>query len=212
MIGPMIGNVVNLSASALRENPVELRGNGTWNKMSAVATFSRDVRTAELLRIEYRPLPADAKRIIGKLIAAGGGAALERASLAHNSNPATDLNAEAQGGGEQPLADALDAGQAAAAAASRLRRARAPHGSRLRPARTPRKRQQRRPLGHLPPRNGSGQPKRAPASPPKPARHLRPPTPTGGAAARPPRRRLRPPKPRTSSRRRRKQSRRRPHC
>ena len=65
--------------------------------MSAVATFPLDVRTAELLRIEYKLLPADAKRIIDKLIATGEGDALEQAALAHNNNLANNLNAESQG-------------------------------------------------------------------------------------------------------------------
>ena len=47
--------------------------------MSAVATCVLDVHTAELLRTEYKPLPADAKRIVDKRIAAGGGDALEQA-------------------------------------------------------------------------------------------------------------------------------------
>ena len=75
-IGP-IGNVVNLSAGALRETPVEFWGNVTWNEMSAVAKCSLDIYTAELPRIEYKPPPAGAKRIVGELIAAGGGAARE---------------------------------------------------------------------------------------------------------------------------------------
>ena len=50
-IGP-IGHVVNLSLGALRETPVELWDYETWVEMSAVATCSLDVRTAESLRIE----------------------------------------------------------------------------------------------------------------------------------------------------------------
>ena len=89
MVSPWIGptgNVVNLSADALRETSVELWGNETWNEMNTVAECFLDVRAAELLRIEYTPLPADAKRVVDKLIAAGGRAALERPA---NSMPTT---------------------------------------------------------------------------------------------------------------------------
>ena len=85
---------MNLNAGALRETPVGLWGNETRVEMSAVATFSLDVRTAELLRIEYNPLPADAKRIVDKLIAKGEGDELEQAALVHNNYLANDLNAE----------------------------------------------------------------------------------------------------------------------
>ena len=102
-IGP-IGHVVSLNTGAIRETPVELWGNGTWVEMSAVATCSFDVRTAELLRIEYKPLPADAKRIVGKLNAAVEGDALEQAALAHNDNLANGLNAESQGEAWPPAA------------------------------------------------------------------------------------------------------------
>ena len=91
-IGP-IGYVVNLNAGALRETPVELWGNETWFEMSTAATCTPGVRTAELLRIEYKSLPADAKRIADKLIATGEGDAFEQAALAHNNNLANDLNA-----------------------------------------------------------------------------------------------------------------------
>ena len=101
---------MNLSAGALRETPVELWGKETWNEMNAVATCSLDVRTAELLRSEHRPIPTGAKSVADKPTAAGGGTALERATPAHNSNPATDLNAEAQGGGETPAPVLPDAG------------------------------------------------------------------------------------------------------
>ena len=77
---------------------------------NAVGTCSFDVNMAESPRIEYKSLPAGAERIVDKLIAAGGGAALGRATLAHNSILATYLNAEAQGGGEPPAADVPDAG------------------------------------------------------------------------------------------------------
>ena len=86
--------------------------------MHAVATCSLDVQTPESLCVEYKPLPADAKRIAEKLLAAGGGAALERATLAQNSNLVMHLNAEAQGGGGPPAADAPGAGLAMAAAAA----------------------------------------------------------------------------------------------
>ena len=104
--------------------------------MSAVATCPLDVHMAELLRIEYKPLPADAKPIAGKLIAAGGGAALDNDTPVHINNLATDLNAEAQGGAGPPAAGTPGAGQAAAAAAASAAAAtatagvaRAPHGS-----------------------------------------------------------------------------------
>ena len=51
--------------------------------MRAVAACSLDISTTEFLLVEYRALPADAKRIGDKPIAAGGGAALEQATLAH---------------------------------------------------------------------------------------------------------------------------------
>ena len=82
-IGPG-GYVVKLYVGLLRETPVELWGNGSWIEMSAVATCSLDVRTAELLRIGYKSLPADAKRVVDKLIATSKGDALEQAALAHN--------------------------------------------------------------------------------------------------------------------------------
>ena len=93
--GP-IGSVVNLNLGVLRETPVELWDYETWVEMSAVATCSLDVRTTESLRIEYKPLPADAKRIADKLNAAVEEDALERAARAHN-NLAGDLNAETRG-------------------------------------------------------------------------------------------------------------------
>ena len=71
-IGP-IGHVVNFNLGALRETPVELWGAKAWAEMNAVATCSLDVRTAEALGIEYKPLPADAKRIVDKLSAGVGG-------------------------------------------------------------------------------------------------------------------------------------------
>ena len=52
---------MNLSADALRRTPVELWGNETQNEMHTVATSSKDARTAKLLCIDYKPLPADAK-------------------------------------------------------------------------------------------------------------------------------------------------------
>ena len=52
--------------------------------MSAVETCSLDVRTAELLRIEYKLLPADAKRVVDRLNETVEGDALERALQAHN--------------------------------------------------------------------------------------------------------------------------------
>ena len=84
-IGPT-GNAVNLGVGALRETPVEFWGNESWNEMYAVAACSLDVSTAESLRIEYKPLPVGAIRIADKPIAAGRGAALERATPAHNKN------------------------------------------------------------------------------------------------------------------------------
>ena len=84
-----IGHVVNLNLGALRETPVELWSAKAWADMDAVATCSLDVRTAEALGIEYKPLPADAKRIVDKLSAGVGG---ERAGRAQN-NLAGDLNA-----------------------------------------------------------------------------------------------------------------------
>ena len=91
-IGP-IGHVVNLNLGALRETPVELWDYETWAEMSAVATCSLDVRTAESLRIEYKPLPADAKRIVDKLNAEAGG---QRAARARRILTG-DLNAETRG-------------------------------------------------------------------------------------------------------------------
>ena len=106
--------------------------------MKALAKCSLDVSTAESLRIEYRPLPAGAKRIVDKLIAAGGGGALERATFAHNSNLAADLNAEAQGGGESPSFVLPDAGQAmTAAAAASAAAASAAAAARARATKTP---------------------------------------------------------------------------
>ena len=81
---------MNLNAGALREAPVGLWGNESWEKMNAVATRFPDANTAETPRIEYKPLPSGAKRIVDKPIAAVGGAALGRATLAHNNNLATD--------------------------------------------------------------------------------------------------------------------------
>ena len=52
-----IGSVVNPNAGALRETPVELRGNITWCEMHAAATCPLDVDTPDSLRIEYKPLP-----------------------------------------------------------------------------------------------------------------------------------------------------------
>ena len=85
-IGP-IGHFVNLNLGALRETPVELWDSGTWAEMNAVATCSLDVRTAESLSIEYKPLPADAKRIVDKPNAGVGGERVARA----RSNLAGDL-------------------------------------------------------------------------------------------------------------------------
>ena len=112
-IGP-IGHVVNFNLGALRETPVELWGPKAWVKMNAVATCSLDVRTAEALGIEYKPLPADAKRIVDKLSAGVGG---ERAARAQ-SNLAGDLNAETQGESGSQAAGTRGGRQAAVAAAA----------------------------------------------------------------------------------------------
>ena len=114
-IGP-IGHVVNLTLGALRESPVELWDYETWVEMSAVATCSLDVRMAESLRIEYKPLPADAKRIVDKLNATVGGDAPERAARAHNKNQAGDLDAETRGEPRPQAAGARSGRQAAVAA------------------------------------------------------------------------------------------------
>ena len=82
--------------------------------MNAVATCSLDVRTAEALGIEYKPLPADAKRIVDKLSAGVGG---ERAGRAQN-NLAGDLNAETQGESGSQAAGTRGGRQAAVAAAA----------------------------------------------------------------------------------------------
>ena len=84
--------------------------------MSAVATCSLDVRTAESLRFECKPLPADAKRIVDKLSATVGGDVPERAARAHNNNLASDLNAETRGEPGPQAARARRGHQAAAAA------------------------------------------------------------------------------------------------
>ena len=99
-------------------DPCRAMGQPIWVEMRAVATYSLDVRTAELLRIEYRLLPADAKRIVNKLNATFEGGALERAALAHNNNLANDLNADSQGGPGPPAVRTPSAHQAAVAAAA----------------------------------------------------------------------------------------------
>ena len=76
-----IGHVVNLNLGALRETPVELWSAKAWAEMDTVATCSLDARTAEALGIEYKPLPADAKRIVDKLSAGGGGGRARRPSV-----------------------------------------------------------------------------------------------------------------------------------
>ena len=110
-IGP-IGHVVNLNLGALRETPVELWDYEIWVEMSAVATCSLDVRTAESLRIEYKPLPADAKRIVDKLNASVGGLRPSEP----NNNLAGDLNAETRGEPRPQAAGARGGRQAAVAA------------------------------------------------------------------------------------------------
>ena len=112
-IGP-ISQVVNLNLGALRETPVALLDYGTWAEMIAVATCSLDVRTAEALCIEYKPLPADAKRIVDKLNAEAGG---ERAARAR-SNLTGDLNAETRGESRPQAAELRGGRQAAVAAAA----------------------------------------------------------------------------------------------
>ena len=47
----LIGNSVSPDVGALRETPVELRGNETWDEMHDVAKCPLDVNTAESLRI-----------------------------------------------------------------------------------------------------------------------------------------------------------------
>ena len=137
-----IGHVVNFNLGALRETPVELWSAKAWAEMDAVATCSLDVRTAEALGIEYKPLPADAKRIVDKLSAGGGGGRARRA----RSDLTGDLDAETQdesgtqaagtrGGRQAAVAAAAAVATAAAAAdaardrALRLRGAAREHGT-----------------------------------------------------------------------------------
>ena len=135
--GP-IGNAGHLNVSALRETPVELWDNITLDEMHAEETCPLDVSTTESLPNDYKSLPAGAKRITEKHIEAGGGAALKRAALAHSTNLAIDLNAEAR------------------AEANRRRPTRRTPGKRWQPPPLPRSWRRRRPPAPHPPRNGSG--------------------------------------------------------
>ena len=83
-----IGIAVNLSACVLRETPVELWGNESWSEMNAVATCPLDVRTAEILRIEYKPLQRPRSRLPAPLgTCCPDGSAGARVDYAPGSRP-----------------------------------------------------------------------------------------------------------------------------